>query len=293
MRFAIQQVRINNVYAPGMQGYQLDRAQDTNSDGSDGTLFETAHHVTAYKPKAELSWFDLEGIVDKFTASADCPVLSLDGTNGLEMWGARSATNLPGFATGSVHSRRRAKRGVIALSSLRWSKGEKAIAQLSALLFSADGLTDSIEEDDAIAQPTVPVPDFGYALTALTIAGATITAVNSLDLTIDHKLDHEHSTGLPHPVAVLGAGVRGKLGITLKADIGHLDLGDGTGATSLVFTKYAGNGGFAAKTVTFTLNGVWGVSEQEGGENNQAMTRQLLVRTRYDGTNRPLTVAKA
>lgn len=293
MRYAIQQVRINNSYAPGMSGYQLDRAPEVNSDGSDGTLFETVHHVMANKPKADLSWFDLEGLVDRFTASADCPILTLDGTNGLELWGARAATGMPGFAAGSVHSRRQYKRGVIALSSVRWSRDEKAVANLTGLFISADGTAACLDETDATAQPTVPVPDFGYALTALTIAGDTITAVSSCELTIEHRLEHEFSAGLPEPIAVLGAPIKGKLAITLKADIGHLDLGGGTGATSLVFKKYAGNGGFAAKTVTFTVNGGWAVTEQEGGENGQGMSRQLLVRATYDGVNRPLTVAKS
>jgi hypothetical protein len=36
--------------------------------------------------------------------------------------------------------------------------------------------------------------------------------------------------GLPEPMAINGAGSNGKLAITLKADVGDLDLGAGTGA---------------------------------------------------------------
>lgn len=291
-RFGIQQISINGALYQGWTGYLLDRGVEVESDGSDGTVYETAHHVISRKPMADLKTRALKAALGLLAGSLDLPLVVLNGTTGLVMYGAKAASDGPAFAGGSVHVSRTGLRGVVYMAGVRWARKQKAEMTLKALFRSADGTTASIAEGTA-ALPAAPTPDQGFALTALTLNGVAVGAVNSVDLSADPKLEHDYSTGLPEPVDINGAGARGKLAVALKADIGDLDLGAGTGAVSLVFTRYAIGGGFTTDTVTFTLNGQWSVEESIGGDNGSPMSRSLLVRTRHDGTNRPLAWAVA
>lgn len=292
-RFAIQQLRLNNTLYPGVSGQQVDRGLDVLSDGSDGTVNETTHHVVRRKPAAEISTLSLKALVTALNGGTDFPVLALDGVNGLEMFGARQASNAVGFTAGSVHVRRQGLRGVVWLGGVRWSLGRPAEAMLRAMFFSPDGTTEAITESAVVALPTAPFPDFGFTLSALNVAGAALTAVNSVELAIDPKFDWDHSAGLPEPTSIIGAGSNGRLAITAKIDAGDIDLGAGSGATSIAFRRYAIGGGLGTDTVTFTLNSAFSSEDQVGGANGSPMSRALMVRTRHDGINKPLTWATA
>ncbi|HYE07781.1 MAG TPA: hypothetical protein VEL07_19840 [Planctomycetota bacterium] len=292
-RFGIQQIRLNNTLYPGVKGSQFDRGLEVNSDGSDGTVYETTHHVPRRKPAAEIGTLSLKTLITALNGSTDFPMLALDGTNGLEMFGARQAANAVGYQAGSVHSLRKGARGVLWLGGVRWSLGSPAEAILRAMFISADGTTEAISEIAIAALPTAPTPDFGFTLSALTVAGTSIPTVNAFEISIDPRFDWDHAAGLPEPTSIVGAGANGKLAITAKVDTGDIDLGSGTGATSAVFRRYAIGGGFGTDTVTFTFNSVFSHEEQVGGQNGQPMSRALMIRTRHDGTNRPLTWATA
>jgi hypothetical protein len=288
-RFGIQQIKLNNVLYPGVKGYQLDRGVEVSSEGADGVIYQTAHHVTRRKPMADLTTFSLKAIVAALAGGTDFPFLALDGANGLIMYGGKQATTAPGYNSSSVHETRTGLNGVIYLAGVRWSPGNPAEAILKALMFSTDGSAASIASSSVAALPTAPFPDLGFALSALTINGSAIPEVNSLEIDIDPRFDFDYSAGLVEPVSLIGAGANGKLAITLKADVGALDLGAGTGSVSAVFTQYTTGGGFGSATQTFTFNSPWSNEEGIGGENGRLMNKGLLVRTRHNGTTKPLT----
>ncbi len=117
--------------------------------------------------------------------------------------------------------------------------------------------------------------------------------MESVELTVDHKLDCDYSTGLPYPLDVNGAGARGRASIRLSADIRDVGLTEGTGAVSLVFTNLANGGTLGANTVTFTLNGPWSLEDNITGGNGSPMTKRITVRPSLAGVTKPLTWAVA
>jgi hypothetical protein len=292
-RFAIQQIRLNNVLYPGVTGYGIDPGDQIEAQGSDGTLHNTAHHRLSTRPMADLTSMSIKSLIAALNGSSEIPMLALDGTNGLEMFFAQAASSGPGYTAGSTHSRRQALRGLIYVASVRWSKGGRAELGLRALFKSADGTTTTITPATTVALPTSPTSDAAFGLESLSIGGTACPEVDDLELTIDPKFEHEYSYGLPEPTDILGAGVKGQVDVQLAATVGNVTAGTGTGATSIGLRKFAHGGGWSTDTVTFTLNGVWsiesGIEARVGGDANHRLT----VRTRHDGVNRPLTWATA
>lgn len=291
-RFAIQQIRFNNVLYPGISGWNVSPGLDINSEQLDGTVHETAHHGMETAPTAEMTTRDL-GFIANLDGSTDVWLKAFDGTNGLELIGGRANSLLPGYAGASTHLSRKGTRGVLLATGLRWSKKGKADLSLKAMFTSANGTTAALAAAANIALPTLPVPDFGYKLTSLTLNGVSIPAVDSLDITCDPKAEFEYQTGLPEPVDVLMAGVNGAAMWRLNANIGDADLGAGTGAVAAVFTRLSNGGGLGANTLTVTFNSNYSTEEGVGGQAGSAIGRQLIVRPRYSGTTRPVTWAVA
>lgn len=292
-RFAIQQIRLNNVLYPGITGYGVDPGDQIEAQGSDGTLHHTAHHRLATKPMADLTTLGIKTILAALNGSTEIPMLALDGTNGLEMFFAQAASSGPGYTAGSTHSRRQALRGLIYVSGVKWSKGGRAEMSLRALFKSSDGTTSTITASTTVALPTSPTSDAAFGLESLSIGGTSCPEVDDVELAIDPKFDHEYSFGLPEPTDILGAGLKGQVDVVLTATVGNVASGTGTGATSFVLRRFAHGGGWNSDTCTFTLNGVWSIESAVDARVGSDATHRLTVRTRHDGTNRPLTWAVA
>lgn len=290
-RFAIQQIALNSTLYPGFSGESVARGRDVNTDQTDGVVFETMQHILQVKPGCELTTLNLKVALGLMGTSgtAPFPLLTLDGTNGLQMVGAEAVTG-GGYSGSSVHQARTALLGVLYLASVRWSPNQRAEFQLKGLFFSADGTTDPVVPS-AVALPAQPTPNNGFALFSLTINGATVVSVNSVELTFDPKFDYEYSTGLPMPVGIFGAGARGPLSVRLKADLGDAAVADGTGSVVLVFKQYVNGGGFGTASVTFTLHGNFSFEDQLGGSAGSPMSKSMTVIPTWDGTTNPVTWA--
>jgi len=286
-RFAIQQIRFNGTLYPGIAGFQVNPGQEVNSDQLDGTVHETAHHGVETAPVAEMTTRNL-GFLSTLDGSTDAWLKAFDGSNGLELIGGKASSQAPGFQAGSVHLSRKGIRGILLATALSWSKKGKAELTLKGMFVSADGTTAALAPS-AIALPTQPTPDFGYKLTALTINGSAIPAVDSVNITCDPRAEFEYQAGLPEPVDVLMAGVNGAVQWRMSATVGDCDLGAGSGAVAAVFTRLANGGGMGSNTVTVTFNTNWTIEEGVGGSAGSSMTRQLIVRPRYNGTTKPVT----
>ncbi len=292
-RFGIQAFSLNNVQYPGASGWQYDAGRSVDASGLDGLQFETMQHEVQMKPSADITTRSLKDVLVALNDSTDLPLKALDASNGLKLIAAKAASGAPGYASGTVHIQRQFLRGLIYVAGVRWAKGSKAEMMLRALAKgTGDGLTDAVGST-LVTNPTQPTPDFGFTLSALTLNGASIPTPDSLDLSIEPNFEHDYLAGLPVPTDIIGAGVRSPLVVALRADIGDLDIGSGTGAVVAVFKRYANGGGFGTDTVTFTLNGVWTAEEGVGGDSNSPGARSLLVRTRWNGSTKPLTWATA
>lgn len=287
-RFAIQQIRFNNTLYPGISGWNVTPGSDINSDQLDGTVHETAHHEMETAPTAEMTTRNL-GFLSVLDGSTDAWVKAFDNANGLELIGGRANSLLPGYVGTSTHLSRKGTRGVLLGTGVRWTKKQKAELLLKGMFISADGTTAALTPAANIALPALPVPDFGYKLTSLTLNGSSIVTVESVDITCDPKAQFEYQTDLPQPIDVSMAGVNGAVMWRLNANIGDADLGAGSGAVAAVFTRLANGGGLGANTLTVTFNSNYSTEESVGGQAGSAMGRQLVVRPRYNGTTKPVT----
>ncbi len=292
-KFGIQAVKINGTYYSGVKGYQIDHGRKIASEGSDGAKYETLHNVLQVGSTAELSTYAAKTLLTAlgaFTGTPDLPYLALDASNGLQMYGAKA--DGPGYAAGSVHRMRQAARGCIYTSGMKWTLGDYLMLGMRSLFKSSNG-TAAVITDSLVALPTQAIPVEKFVLTALTIGGNAMTHVNDVDITIDPKLDFDFNTGLPYPVDISGAGVRGHLAIVMSADVGDLDVGEGTGACSAVFTQSAAGGTLASATITATLTGAWGIEESMSAGQGSPIGRRLVVRSTYGGSTLPLVLTTA
>lgn len=288
-RFAIQCVELNGTQMPGTVGQQINRGRRIESDGSDGTVHQTLHHIMQTEPMAELSSLALKSWITALTgASAKVPMVALNGSTGLSMYAAKSAAAAPGYAGGTTHLRRRAANGLVFAEGIRWAQGQYASLNLRALFRSTAGGTDPFGADTLVALPTQPVPTEKFVLSALVLNALSFPDVTDLEIAIDPKFAHDYDSGLPYPVDIVGAGARGHLEVVLRATVGAIDAAEGTGSVSAVFTKVAQGATLGAETVTLTLNSPWTIEETRSDTQGQYCTRQLVARTRFDGTNEVL-----
>jgi hypothetical protein len=292
-RFGIQAFSLNNVQYGGVSGFQFDAGSQVDTGGLDGVQYETMHHETALKPMAEITTRNLKAVIAALNGSTDLPQLTFDGTNGLLLVGGKSASGTPGYASGSVHYARRMLRGLIYMAGVSWSLGGKAEMTLKAIAKGDGTGTDAPVAKTLVALPTPPTPDFGFTLSALTINGVSIPSPNSVNISIEPNYEQEYLGGLPVPTDITGAGARKEMSITMTVDTGDVDIGEGTGVCSVVFKRYAQGGGLGTDTVTFTFNSRWSSEQSSGGGTNSPMSKSLLIRTRWDGTTKPLTWATA
>jgi hypothetical protein len=289
-RFAIQQFRFNNTLYPGISGWSVNPGVEINSDQLDGTVHETGHHGMRSAPTAELTTRNL-GFLSVLDGSTDAWLKACDGTNGIECIGGKASTAAPGYAAGSVHLVRKMARGFLLGTGINWSKRGKAELTLRGMGLSADGTTAALSAAANIALPTLPVTDYGYILSALTLDGDAIPAPDSVAIACDPRAEFEYLADLPEPTDILWAGVNGAVQWRLNAGIGDCQLGDGTGAVSAVFTRLAQGGGLGTDTLTVTFNSNWSI--EEGLSGSPILGRQLVVRPRYNGTTKPVTWAVA
>jgi hypothetical protein len=295
-QFGIQAYKFNNVFYGGAKGQQYEDGTAFLSDGDTGQVHETLHAIMQRKPMADFTTRAGKTIIAALNDSTDVIAKKFDGANGLKLYGAKGDTQLPGYAGASVHVSRSCLNGVLFLAGIRWSLGDAAEFALRAMMrgVAGTGATNPVVENLADALPTQVVSAEAFVLTSLIGNGNAAKGVRSFGLSIDPKLQHEHDTGLPYPIDVIGAGVNGPAEIRMEFEC--TDLGtqfDGTGAVSAVFTSLAQGGTLGANTITITLANPLSVKDSEGGEHTSPFTRKMTVRPRWDGITKPLTVALA
>lgn len=293
--FGIQGVYVNNTQYVGVRGTQFDRGRQFYSDGSDGTVHETHHAIIQARSQAEFTTVAMKTMIAALGTSGttEFPLVALDTTNGLVMYGAKAATTAPGYDSSSVHMTKTCLNGVVVMESVKWSLGNPAEMMLRALFMSTSGSTDPITTGTSAALPTQAHNTEAFTLSALTINGVAQDTCESVEITVDHKFTQDFSTGLPYPIFVSGAGPNGRASIRMTADVRNVSATEGTGAVSAVFTNLANGGTLGANTVTFTFNGPWSLEDTITGGNASPMTKRLVVRPSYNGSTKPLTWAVA
>lgn len=293
-KFSITQATVHGTSYSGIRGYVINRAIEIDSEATDGTVHETLHVDVQHRPTAEITTLAARTWVNSvLTSSSDLPLLELNGTTGVVFFGAKADTDAPGYLGAGNHLSVTALRGLLHASSFDWSLGGNLELGVRGLFRSNAGGTDSLTTSAAASIPTLPTPAEKLTLTSLTLAGDDVTSVRSYNLAIEAPFEHAFDTGQVHPVDIFGPGTAGPLAFRLTVDAEDIDLGDGSGGITAVFTQRAAGGGLGANTLTLTLNGGWSVEESLGGDNGSPMSRSLVARPKYDGVTLPFTWAVA
>ncbi len=288
-KYSIQAIDLNGTQRGGMVGDQLEQGFDVQSDGSDGQVNEAMHNILRVAQTADLTTLAARAWTNILTGSLDFPMLALDGSNGLKMYGALAASLAPGYDAGSNHQMRTGLRGLIYASGYRWSFPGYLQLSLRAMFISSNGRADAITYGTA-ALPTQMLSTEKLVLDSLTAGADSLTSVRSVDVTIDPKFEFDYSTMLPYPTDISGAGAKGHLAVRMEIDTDDLANGEGTGACSAIFRNASANGaGLETTGLQLTLNGGWSIAESEGGNQGSPKNRRLVVRTVKAGATRPFT----
>lgn len=300
MSFAFNTVRLNGSLLGGITSPSFDRREQQNRRGDDGQIHQTAASVIRAAPMASFETVAARALAVILGTGDEVPFVALDGTNGLELLGLKANTAGPGYASGSVHARRKGAVGQLFLGGLSWSPANELRARANAYFVSSDGTTDPCPADTTTA-PTIPVNTERLVLSTLTLAGDAVTACSSFDLTIDHKAENNieplcFDKGLPYPKAVHSAGINGPSDIALSLDV--LDMTTAftaTGTVVAVFTALNHLGvGIASNTLTVTLaNCTIREETGQGSEGGGAGSRRIVCRPTYNGSTLPLALTTA
>lgn len=285
-RYTLTAFSLNGSQRQGLISGTLDYGDDWQANGLDATVHETAHHQVRTAPRATLQVANL-ALLSALNGSTDAPLVQYSGT-GLVLVGLRGAPNAPAYDA-SGHRSYTMSKGTLFFRRVAWQAGQKAEMELEGLAYSDDGLTHPVAEA-AVSFVAPPNTDQGWVLTSLSINGAATPRVQSVEITCDPKAQHDYSFGLPHPTAVIAAGVNGYAEWRLRAVLGgHLEVGNGTGAVTATFTKLAHGGGLGASTVSFTFNAVFSVREQIQGTTGEVVQAAIIARPRLQGATKPVT----
>ena len=296
--FAFNLVRANNTLLTGIRQPNYQRRPKYAPLDNDGTLYQTSRPVIRAAPMASFSTVAMRAMVQALTATSGIPYLALDGTNGLELIGAKIGSNVPGYdPTASVHARRQHLSGMAMVSGISWRPGDVAEMSMEAFFTATTGSTDPTVITP-ITLPAIPVGTEQLVLSAITMPGGTISAARcvSYDLSINHQVENNdesmcYNTGLPFPVLLKQPGVGGTAEIGLSLEVLDLTGTLANGAVSAVFTRLAHNGvGLTTGTVTVALANCQIVEVEIRGKPG---VRKLEIFSTWDGTTAACTLTAA
>lgn len=288
--YGIRGVKLNNTTYIGVRGYMFDRKRQFHSAGYDGNVLETHHSIIQTKNDAEITTLAMKTMISALGTSgtSQFPFLALDGVNGAVLYGAAAAANAPGYNASAVHTTKTCLNGVVVMEGVKWTLGQPAEMSLRTLFTATSGSTDPIVTATNAALPADSSNSEAFTLSALTVNGVSLTTVESLEISVAHKWEHDFTTGLPFPTTLRPAGANGQAEIRMNVSVRDVSLAEGTGSVSAVFTSLAQGGTLGASTVTFTFQGNYAAEEQMQGQHASPMTKSMVVRPRWDGVNLPL-----
>jgi hypothetical protein len=296
--FAFNLVRLNNTLLSGVRQPDFQRREKYAPLETDGTLYQTSRPVIRAAPMAGFTTVAFRALVQSLTATSGIPYTLLDGTNGLELIGAKINPTSPGYdSTVSVHARRQHLNGLLMLKGISWRPGDVAEASVEAFFTSAAGGTDPTV-GTSITLPAIPTGTEQLVLSGITMPGGTISAtrVTGFDLSINHQVENNDdaicfNTGLPFPILLKQPGVGGTAEIGLSLEVLDLTGTLANGAVSAVFTRLAHNGvGLTTGTVTIALANC---QIREAGIGSKPGARKLDIFPTFDGTTAAFTATAA
>jgi hypothetical protein len=300
MAFAFNKVRVNSTtLLTGVSSPTAEQRETQKPLMTDGGLHQTGSGVLRRAPKIGFSTISVIAAFTLLGTGDEIPYVALNGSNGIEAIGGKINPDAPGFLGTSTHASRKMISGALVLSALSWTPGDVVRVTLEAFGISANGTTAAMAES-TIAAPTEVQNTEQLVVSAITLAGVSVTKASSVNLAVTHQVENNeeeicYSLGLPEPVALKQPGVGGQTEIILTVET--LDLTTAltvTGTCTVVMTRINHLGvGYDTETATITLNNALIREETVTGEDGRAAKRRITCRATYDGSNKPLTLATA
>lgn len=298
--FAFNKVRVNSTtLLTGVSSPNADQRETQKVLAADGTLHQTGAGVIRRAPKISFSTVSVIAAFSLLGTGDEVPYLALNGTNGIEAIGSKINPDAPGYLGTSTHASRKMISGAIVLAALNWTPSDVVRVTLEAFGTSANGTTAAMAES-TIAAPTEVQNTEQLQVSAITLAGVSITRASSVSLAVGHQVENNEeeicfTLGLPEPTMLKQPGVGGQTEIILTVET--LDLSavlTTAGTCTVVMTKVNHLGvGLDTETATITLNNCLIREETVAGEDGRAGKRRITCRATYDGSNKPLTLATA
>lgn len=296
--FAFNMVKLNGALLLGISSPNLDRRETERALANDGTLHQTGAAVIRAAPMVSFSTIAMRAMFVILGTGDEVPFVALDGTNGVELIGAKANSSAPGYLGTSTHASRKIAAGDCYLRRVSWSPGDVARCEIDIFGLSANGTTDPVVSS-VIALPTLGLNTEQMTLASLTVGGITLTDIASLDIQISHQGENNdeeicYSLGLPFPVLPKRAGTGGTTEIILTAEILDLTTTLSNGSCVAVFNSLNNLGvGLNTPTATVTLNTSLIRERTIAGADGRPAKRQITARATFDGTNRPCTIVTA
>jgi len=292
---AFQNVTLNGASLGGIADLTLDARETLLTEGESGQIYETIATVIQSAPKATFACKSLGTLIGLMTGGS-IPYVAITG---LVLVAPRLAAAAVGYqaAVGAswTFALPATYKPLLLPERIGWQIGGVAEITVGAYALSVDGSTAPLAVANNASVPAVGTLGERYVLTAATQNGVAITGVQSVDLTIDHKVEnnqpHCYDAGLPHPVLLSQPGVGGPASMSCR--LRSSDVGQVLAAGNLVltFTKLSKIGvGITTGTVTVTLRAGNARTEQVSGVPGMV---DFLVHGTFDGANAPLTLAAA
>lgn len=291
--FAFNIVKLNNAYLTGIRQPDLQLREKQAVAEGDGSIWQTSAPVIRAAPTARFGTVAVKALFTLMTSSTRPPYVALDGTNGMELIGAKINTAAPGYMSTSVHASRKGLRGLLMLAGLSWRPGDVAEATAEAFFYSAAGGTDSLTTS-TVAAPVIPVNTEQLVLAS--VSQIPSSKILSWDLAITHQVENNdevicYDAGLPFPVMLKQPGVGGAVEWMLTVETTDLTTAITNGTVTSVFNVLNHNGvGHAAGTATVVLNNPQ-IREESIG--SKPASRKITARGTWDGTNYPGTIGVA
>jgi hypothetical protein len=295
--FAFNLVRLNNASTMlgGISSPNLDRRENEVALSNDGTLHQTGAAVIRSAPMVSFTSVAVRALFIALGTGDEIPFVALDGTNGIELFGAAINTAGPGYLGSSVHAKRQMLNGGMFLRRVSWSPGDIARAEVDVYGLSSNGTTNPVTASTA-ALPTIPTNTEQLVLASVVLNALSLTNVSSFDCSITHQGENNDedicfSTGLPYPILMKQAGVGGATEVTITIETLDLTSSWTNGTVVATFKPLLNRGvGLDTTTAVITLNTPTIRETIIRGEDGRAAKRQLVCRGLFDGTNKPLTI---
>lgn len=283
----------------GMFQQRVNTGTECQGEPSSGEVYARFHSIVGQNPGATFTTRQLKTAIDTIT-SFGSSIASLTG--GLKLYAQKHAM-AGARASGSTHKQYKFLAGVVVPRMLQ--AAHQGDANLSyEVLPTWDGTNDPLVITDNVALPSGLTDALRYTIGPVTIGGVTIAQVRGVDIDFGINAVREGSDSDVWPTLVTIREILPKITIRgvnvdwLKAaNIPLLGKAAAHADTKIYFRKRAVGGTYVADAtaehVKVTACGLAYVDQAFDANANNPGEVNLVLDTRFDGTNNPIVVNTA